>query len=65
VVELTQGCAGTHMLLLEASHLPLQDGLRVHPAVCVEAVCPGKKTCSAHMVGVTLGLSLVLHTQLC
>jgi hypothetical protein len=47
VVELSERAALGHMLLLEASHLPLQDGLGVHPAVGVLAVCPGKQACSS------------------
>lgn len=45
VVELPQRAALGHMLLPEASHLPLQDGLGVDPAVGVLAVCPGEQAC--------------------
>jgi hypothetical protein len=51
VVELAQGCALLHVLLLEASNFTLQDGLGVHPAVCVLAVCPSKQACSRHKCG--------------
>lgn len=51
VVELAQGCAFLHVLLLEAGNFTLQDGFGVDPAVCVLAVCPSKQACSTHMCG--------------
>lgn len=51
VVELAQGCALLHVLLLETSDFTLQDGFGVDPAIGVLAVCPGKQACNTHECG--------------